>query len=182
MLPLSLLRTGQGHQIMVELKNGETYNGLLVNCDNWMNINLKNVIRTSKDSDKFWKIQSCYIRGNTIKYISVPDEIIDLVAEEEQTLRTTYQQRNDSNRGRGRGDGFAGRGRGDASGRGRGDNSYRGGRGGGGNNNNNSGGSGGDSSSAGRGRGEYRGSSRGGRGDFRGSSRGGRGGNNNSTA
>ncbi|EGC35943.1 hypothetical protein DICPUDRAFT_47407 [Dictyostelium purpureum] len=147
MLPLSLLRTGQGHQIMVELKNGETYNGYLINCDNWMNINLRNVIRTSKDSDKFWKIQSCYIRGNTIKYISVPDEIIDLVVEEEQISRPHNLSKGDNTtgRGRGRGDsnrggrggstdgrggGGAGRGRGGDSGRGRGDFSNRGGRGG----------------------------------------------------
>ena len=33
---------------MVELKNGETYNGHLVSCDNWMNINLREVICTSR--------------------------------------------------------------------------------------------------------------------------------------
>ena len=43
MLPLSLLRTAQNHPMLVELKNGETYNGHLVNCDNWMNINLREV-------------------------------------------------------------------------------------------------------------------------------------------
>ena len=35
---------------LVELKNGETYNGHLVSCDNWMNINLREVICTSKVS------------------------------------------------------------------------------------------------------------------------------------
>ena len=44
MLPLSLLRTAQNHPMLVELKNGETYNGHLVSCDNWMNINLREVI------------------------------------------------------------------------------------------------------------------------------------------
>jgi len=33
---------------LVELKNGETYNGHLVSCDNWMNINLREVICTSR--------------------------------------------------------------------------------------------------------------------------------------
>ena len=32
----------------MELKNGETYNGHLVNCDNWMNIQLREVICTSR--------------------------------------------------------------------------------------------------------------------------------------
>ncbi|GMP41587.1 hypothetical protein CsSME_00011634 [Camellia sinensis var. sinensis] len=34
--------------MLVELKNGETYNGHLVNCDTWMNIHLREVICTSK--------------------------------------------------------------------------------------------------------------------------------------
>uniref|UniRef100_A0A5F9DLP2 Sm domain-containing protein n=1 Tax=Oryctolagus cuniculus TaxID=9986 RepID=A0A5F9DLP2_RABIT len=33
---------------LVELKNRETYNGLLVSCDNWMNISLREVICTSR--------------------------------------------------------------------------------------------------------------------------------------
>ncbi|MBA0583266.1 hypothetical protein Gorai_014131, partial [Gossypium raimondii] len=68
-LPLSLLKTAQGHPMLVELKNGETYNGHLVNCDTWMNIHLREVICTSKDGDRFWRMPECYIRGNTIKYL-----------------------------------------------------------------------------------------------------------------
>ncbi|KAL0928622.1 hypothetical protein M5K25_000528 [Dendrobium thyrsiflorum] len=73
-LPLSLLKTALGHPMLVELKNGETYNGHLVNCDTWMNIHLREVICTSKDGDRFWRMPECYIRGNTIKYLRVPDE------------------------------------------------------------------------------------------------------------
>ena len=42
---------------LVELKNGETYNGHLVNCDTWMNIHLREVICTSRVS----LITLCYI-------------------------------------------------------------------------------------------------------------------------
>ncbi len=35
---------------LVELKNGETYNGHLVSCDNYMNITLREVTLTSKVS------------------------------------------------------------------------------------------------------------------------------------
>ncbi|EYU46761.1 hypothetical protein MIMGU_mgv1a022605mg [Erythranthe guttata] len=81
MLPLLLLETVQGHPMLVELKNRETYNGHLVNCDTLMNIHLREVICTSKDGDRFWRNPECYIRGNTIKYLTVPDEIeIDLTA------------------------------------------------------------------------------------------------------
>ena len=35
-----------------------------------------------QDGDKFHKIPECYIRGNNIKYLRVPDEVIDKVQEE----------------------------------------------------------------------------------------------------
>ncbi|KAL0858048.1 hypothetical protein Bca101_063202 [Brassica carinata] len=108
MLPLSLLKTAQGHPMLVELKNGETYNGHLVNCDTWMNIHLREVICTSKvlycsispsllilcpDGDRFWRMPECYIRGNTIKYLRVPDEIgnhQELDEEEEEKVQRAW--------------------------------------------------------------------------------------------
>jgi hypothetical protein len=41
----------------------------------------------SQDGDKFWKIPECYIRGNSIKYLRIPEEVIDLVAVEEEKGR-----------------------------------------------------------------------------------------------
>eukprot|EP00741_Cyanophora_paradoxa_P001371 tig00000480_g1327.t1 len=151
MLPLSLLRTAVDHPMLVELKNGETYNGHLVNCDNWMNINLRDVICTSRDGDKFWRIPEVYIRGNNIKYLRIPDEVIDMVNEEslQKAERATKQQAQRKLRGRGRGRGLLRGGGGDRGGSAGGD---RGGRGG------------------------YGGGERGGRGGFRGGDRGGRGG------
>ncbi|KAL8100962.1 sm-like protein LSM4 [Apium graveolens] len=148
MLPLSLLKTAQGHPMLVELKNGETYNGHLVNCDTWMNIHLREVICTSKDGDKFWRMPECYIRGNTIKYLRVPDEVIDKVQEEKSRADRKPPGAGGRGRGRGREDGTGGRGakgmgrgmddglaRGSSGGRGRGGPSgrtggSRGGRGG----------------------------------------------------
>jgi len=103
--------------MLVELKNGETYNGHLVNCDTWMNIHLREVICTSKDGDRFWRMPECYIRGNTIKYLRVPDEVIDKVQEEKTR---TDRKPPGVGRGRGRGvdDGGArGRGRGTSMGK-----------------------------------------------------------------
>ncbi|XP_075989775.1 U6 snRNA-associated Sm-like protein LSm4 [Anticarsia gemmatalis] len=100
MLPLSLLRTAQNHPMLVELKNGETYNGHLVSCDNWMNINLREVICTSRDGDKFWRMPECYIRGSTIKYLRIPDEVIDMVKEETQVKS---RSRSEVQKGRGGG-------------------------------------------------------------------------------
>ena len=125
MLPLSLLRTAQNHPMLVELKNGETYNGHLVSCDNWMNINLREVICTSRDGDKFWRMPECYVRGSTIKYLRIPDEVIEMV-KEDVTAKG-------GGRGGGRGRGRGGQGRGGTfGGRGRGGPGGPGGRGGGG--------------------------------------------------
>ncbi|KAI5801619.1 hypothetical protein DFH27DRAFT_557343 [Peziza echinospora] len=133
MLPLSLLNTAQGHPMLVELKSGETLNGHLVNCDTWMNLTLKEVIQTSPDGDKFFRLSECYVRGNNIKYLRVPDEIIDLVKDSQQSHQPGgFQSRGGGGGPRG---GHPTRGGGDRGGRGgggdRGDRGgHRGGRGG----------------------------------------------------
>ncbi|NWS64040.1 LSM4 protein, partial [Chunga burmeisteri] len=109
-LPLSLLKTAQNHPMLVELKNGETYNGHLVSCDNWMNINLREVICTSRDGDKFWRMPECYIRGSTIKYLRIPDEIIDMVKEEVVSKGRGRGGMQQQKQQKGRGVGGAGRG------------------------------------------------------------------------
>jgi len=102
MLPNTLLRAGIGQAILVELKNGETYSGELVNCDPYMNLNLKTVYCTSKDGDRFWEIPYIHIRGMTVKYVCLKPEVMALVQEDVQ-----YQKRS-LKRGRGRGRGRLG--------------------------------------------------------------------------
>lgn len=118
-LPLSLLRTAQNHPMLVELKNGETYNGHLVSCDAWMNIHLRDAICTSRDGDRFLKMQEVYIRGSTIKYLRIPDDVVELVKEEVKEVRRQQkdQQRAKRSQGTGRGGGQGNRG-GARSGRG----------------------------------------------------------------
>ncbi|CAK7226897.1 hypothetical protein SCUCBS95973_006355 [Sporothrix curviconia] len=136
MLPLGLLSAAQGHPMLVELKNGETLNGHLVQCDTWMNLTLKEVVQTNADGDSFMRIPEVYVKGNNIKYLRVPDEIIDTVKEQQQQQQQQHQHHYQSNfrGGRGgnnnggyqRGDGQGGRGGGRGD-RGRG--GARGGRG-----------------------------------------------------
>lgn len=97
-LPLSLLRTAQNHPMLVELKNGETYNGHLVACDNWMNIHLREVICTSRDGDRFWRIPEAYVRGSTIKYLRIPDEVLDMVKDEVKDTRGRMSKDNQNSR------------------------------------------------------------------------------------
>mmetsp|Transcript_11665 Transcript_11665/g.21680 ORF Transcript_11665/g.21680 Transcript_11665/m.21680 type:complete len:141 (+) Transcript_11665:51-473(+) len=131
MLPLSLLKTAQGHPMLIELKNGDTYNGRLSSCNMFMNMCLTDVICTSKDGDRFWKMPECYIRGNSIKYLRIPDEVITLVPEEEQREKKFNQGKGKGGRGGGRGGGRTVSGRGGRDGgRGGGKGGKGGGRGG----------------------------------------------------
>ena len=135
----------------MELKNGETYNGELVACDNWMNIrcvrpddanacccrarapyrprlrmpcrSLRGVICTSRDGDRFWRLPEVIIRGNNIKYLRIPEEVIGMVPEED--LSAKPGKGGGKGEGRGRGGKGGGKGEGGKGGRGRG-----GGRGG----------------------------------------------------
>lgn len=52
--------------MLVELKNGETLNGHLVSCDTYMNLTLKEVVQTSPEGDKFFRLPECYVRGNNV--------------------------------------------------------------------------------------------------------------------
>ncbi|KAJ4300357.1 hypothetical protein N0V88_003031 [Collariella sp. IMI 366227] len=92
MLPLGLLNAAQGHPMLVELKNGETLNGHLVLCDTWMNLTLREVVQTSPEGDKFVRLPEVYVKGNNIKYLRVPDEIIDIVKEQQQNQGGGYRE------------------------------------------------------------------------------------------
>ena len=65
----------------------------MVNCDTWMNVHLREVICTSKDGDRFWRIPECYIRGNTVKYMRVQEEVMDKAVEDQKKFRKHGQGR-----------------------------------------------------------------------------------------
>lgn len=44
--------------------------------------NIATVVNLKQDGDRFWRMPECYVRGSTIKYLRIPDEIIDMVKEE----------------------------------------------------------------------------------------------------
>lgn len=95
---------------MIELKNGETLNGDLVNCDSWMNLTLKNVIQSLANGEEFTKIPEIYVRGIHIKYLRLPEEI--MVHAKEQSMLTMEQRnnRNQKRRGQPQGNNFNRRG------------------------------------------------------------------------
>ncbi|KAK0244112.1 hypothetical protein EDD85DRAFT_806732 [Armillaria nabsnona] len=66
MLPLSLSNAAQNKPMLVKLKNSETFNRHLINCNNFMHITLKE------------KLKECYIWGSTIKYICISENLLDV--------------------------------------------------------------------------------------------------------
>ena len=54
--------------MLVELKNGETLNGHLSNWDTWMNLTLQEVVQTSPEGDKFFRLPEVYVRGNNVEF------------------------------------------------------------------------------------------------------------------
>ena len=139
-LPLGLLTAAQGQPMLVELKDGETLNGHLVSCDTWMNLVLREVVQTTPEGDRFFRLPQVYVRGNNvrltagdsgnslmwclqIKYLRVPPEIVDTVKEQQQRDQANRAARVSGQQGRGDHSGRGergGRGRGGHRGRGRG--------------------------------------------------------------
>ena len=112
-LPLTLLRSAPNHPILVELKSGEAYSGVLAECDGWMNIHMRDAVLTSKDGDRFWRVPDCYIRGNNIKFIRVPEEVIDVAVRDAAASEAPRNfQRNDGQRPAFTGAGKGGKGKG----------------------------------------------------------------------
>ncbi|OII72099.1 uncharacterized protein cubi_01432 [Cryptosporidium ubiquitum] len=106
-LPLSVIKAAHHKPILVELKNGETYSGILTGVDGFMNLALHNVICSSRDGTSFFKMIECYIRGNNIKFIRISDENVS-VAKDDMTHREAARL---GNRGRPRNETRISRGR-----------------------------------------------------------------------
>jgi len=59
-------------KVTVEMKNGEIYRGLLVNAEDTMNMTISDVVRTARNG-QVSKIPTVYLRGNMIRFISLPE-------------------------------------------------------------------------------------------------------------
>lgn len=103
-------------KITVELKNGTSVKGVILNCSPTMNLSLENVSLVVPNQDPEM-LQFMNIRGNQIRQIILPDDLnIDHVLEMSMANRGGKKKDDKEVRGRG---GFRGRGR-ISRGRGRG--------------------------------------------------------------
>eukprot|EP01031_Cornospumella_fuschlensis_P037584 gene37584-45652_t len=88
-VPIKLLYQGEGHVLTVELKNGEIYRGQLVQAEETMNCQLKDVTMTGRDG-RVCKLENVFIRGGHIKFIVLPDLLrVSPVLKKVQALRSS---------------------------------------------------------------------------------------------
>jgi small nuclear ribonucleoprotein D3 len=71
-VPVKLLHESQGHVVTVELKTGGIYRGKLINVEDNMNVQLKDITFTDRDG-QVRKMEQIYVRGSHIRYFIVPD-------------------------------------------------------------------------------------------------------------
>lgn len=71
-VPIALLHEGEGRNVTIELKNGEIYRGHLLESEDSMNCQLRDVVLTQRDGQKA-KLELVYVRGSQIKLIILPD-------------------------------------------------------------------------------------------------------------
>lgn len=72
-----------------------------------MNLTLEGVIQTSANGDAFLKIPNIYVRGTQIKYLRLPEEVMEK-AKEQNTLNMENRSRNNKRRGFSGGSNFNG--------------------------------------------------------------------------
>lgn len=80
-LPQGVLRQAVRGPVLVELKNGDTYSGTLAGIDHLMNLRLEDAIFTARSEYRFEKLKECMIRGQFVKFIRFPDEILEKCAQ-----------------------------------------------------------------------------------------------------
>ncbi|KAJ3303634.1 small nuclear ribonucleoprotein Sm D3 [Kappamyces sp. JEL0829] len=71
-VPIKLLHESQGHIVTVELKTSGIYRGKLIEVEDNMNVQLKDITFTARDG-RISQLDQVYIRGSQVRYFIVPD-------------------------------------------------------------------------------------------------------------
>ncbi|CAO3610110.1 unnamed protein product [Cunninghamella blakesleeana] len=71
-VPIKLLHEAQGHIITLELKTGQLYRGKLLEAEDNMNIQMKEITVTTRDG-RVSQLDQVYIRGSSVRFFIVPD-------------------------------------------------------------------------------------------------------------
>ena len=71
-IPIKIQHEAEGHVVTVELTSGEVYRGTLLDSEDNMNCQLKDVTVTSRTGQRS-ALEQVYIRGSKIRFIILPD-------------------------------------------------------------------------------------------------------------
>lgn len=71
-IPTKLLNESHGHEVTLELNTGEMYRGKLIENEDNMNCQLRDVIYTQSNG-KTTRMDHVFVRGSNVKFIVVPD-------------------------------------------------------------------------------------------------------------
>ncbi|KAJ1975603.1 small nuclear ribonucleoprotein Sm D3 [Dimargaris verticillata] len=71
-VPVKLLQEAIGHIVTLEMKNGHTYRGKLLESEDNMNVQVGDVTATARDG-QVSKLEQIFIRGSHIRFVIVPD-------------------------------------------------------------------------------------------------------------
>ncbi|GMM59149.1 mRNA splicing protein [Maudiozyma humilis] len=72
-IPVKLLNEAQGHVVSLELSSGETYRGKLVESEDNMNVQLRDVTVTGRDKGEVSRMDQVYVRGSHIRFFVLPE-------------------------------------------------------------------------------------------------------------
>ncbi|KAJ4299550.1 hypothetical protein N0V90_004796 [Kalmusia sp. IMI 367209] len=71
-IPIKLLNEAAGHIVTLEITSGEVYRGKLIEAEDNMNVQLKDITVTARDG-RVAHLEQVYIRGSHVRYFIVPD-------------------------------------------------------------------------------------------------------------
>ncbi|KAK9463627.1 uncharacterized protein V1516DRAFT_688617 [Lipomyces oligophaga] len=71
-IPIKLLNESLGHTITLELTSGQTYRGKLLEVEDNMNCQLRDITVTERDGHVA-HLEQVYIRGSHVRFFIVPD-------------------------------------------------------------------------------------------------------------
>ncbi|KAL8803647.1 MAG: hypothetical protein Q9182_003062 [Xanthomendoza sp. 2 TL-2023] len=71
-IPIKLLNEAQNHVITLEITSGQVYRGKLIEAEDNMNVQLKDITVTARDG-RVSHLDQVYIRGSHVRFFIVPD-------------------------------------------------------------------------------------------------------------
>ncbi|KAF1815334.1 Sm-like ribonucleo protein [Eremomyces bilateralis CBS 781.70] len=71
-IPIKLLNEATGHVVTLELTSGQVYRGKLLEVEDSMNVQMKDLVVTSREG-RVTHLDQVYIRGSHVRYFIVPD-------------------------------------------------------------------------------------------------------------